>query len=206
YNLPCWLFDPTVQYVPFISALIFQTVLSAPLTGNYLTRRIITNPIDDPPQDRPWVPGKDEPGQGQNLDKRSYMQGWGLPFSVNGKINFFRDKNGFSPFGGGIGSPKEIAYMFTYSSLESLASRGGVRPDPSNKELAATDDTPIAWVEKAGENAPSLGRPDPADADIGDGNKNRGNGELFDVFSSFPDLLGSAPADLDNFSPEIRFI
>ncbi|KAB8212946.1 hypothetical protein BDV33DRAFT_185828 [Aspergillus novoparasiticus] len=182
-----------MQYVLFISALIFQTVLSAPLTGNALTRRIITNPIDPPPQDRPWVPGKDQPGQGPNLDGTSYMPGWDLPFSVNGKNNFFRDKNGFSPFGGGIGSPKEI--------FPEISSWPGGRPDPSNKELAATDDTPITWVGKAGENTPSLGRPDPADADIGDGNKNRGNGELFDASSSFPDLPGSAPADLDNFSP-----
>ncbi|KAF5855038.1 hypothetical protein ETB97_010208 [Aspergillus alliaceus] len=125
---------------------------------NVLTPRIIINPIDPPPQDQPWVPGKDEPGQGPSLKGTNYLPGWDLQYSVNGQSDFFRDKGGFGPFGD-IGRPKEI--------FPEVSSWPGGRPDPSNEELAAVRDTPITWVGKAKEDSPSVERPDPSDAELG---------------------------------------
>ncbi|KAE8334298.1 hypothetical protein BDV24DRAFT_170334 [Aspergillus arachidicola] len=146
-----------MYYLLLISPLLFQAVLAAPFEST-LARRIISNQIDPPPQDRPWVPGKDEPGQGPYIKGTSYSPGVDLQFSVNGNSEFFRDKDGFGPFGGLI-PPKEIS--------PEIASWPGGRPDPSNEELAATGDTPITWVGKPNEDSLSVERPDLSDTELG---------------------------------------
>ncbi|KAE8334376.1 hypothetical protein BDV24DRAFT_170252 [Aspergillus arachidicola] len=110
---------------------MFCTAIAAPLPNKSLETRIWDKPLSPDNFDLPWTPGRDVPGRGPNNAGTSYQKDFDTLFSVNGKNEWFRDKDGFTPADARPAQkwPKNNDNSFP------IANWPNGRPDPSDKEI-----------------------------------------------------------------------